>query len=348
MLTLKTLMGQQQLHDLQTQELTRNMNDEQTLRDIYRGAIKSDGTVDQPALYSGLASRGLGSKLPAIQESLLKVDQTKSEVSKNNAVAGKDNAEALKTKLTMAGGAINSLLAVPDVTADHVVQTIANLVKTGVIDQTQGGEMIRQVPANPQALRQFLMQKGLEVMDAQKRMEMLTPKVEYKDTGKKLVPVDTNSITNPNPVALGKTTTPGEDLQANVTVRGQDVTDKRERALAASHVTYETDVNGNVVAVPTNVTPGAMPKAQPVLAPGSGLQPLQGNKGQLTEDQGKATNWLNQATNAYKNMQKVMGQNPALPRPVWVTLSPRSRAAGQSATTCAPRAARSSTKLRLR
>jgi hypothetical protein len=305
MVQLKALMGQGQLQDLQTQQLRRSVDNEQTLSEVYRGAIGPDGTVNRQAVLTGAAQRGLGSKIPSMQEGFAKVDKEQTEVDKNRATTKETELKMVKQKLEIAGGMINSLLSIPDVTADHVVQKVSQLVQQGLIPQDEGVQMIRQVPGNPVALRQFLLQKGMEVMDADKRLALLTPKIEYRDTGKQQVPVDLNAITNPNPAALTKTTTPGEDLSASTTRRGQNMTDDRERALAAQSVTYQDTPDG-VVALPSKFTPGSVPKASAVLAPGSGMQPLQG-KNSMTEDQGKATGWLMQANNSYGNMLKILG-----------------------------------------
>jgi len=48
---------------------------------------------------------------------------------------------------------------------------------------------------------------------------------------------------------------------------------------------------------------------QPIYVPRNqaiGQSPYNQNQAKMTEDQGKASGWLNQATNAYGNMQKVM------------------------------------------
>lgn len=68
------------------------------------------------------------------------------------------------------------------------------------------------------------------------------------------------------------------------TIRGQNLTDARAREgmaqaerLARQAVTYQTDANGNIVALPSKAGPkDGMLRAIPVAAPGGGLTPLQG------------------------------------------------------------------------
>lgn len=84
-------------------------------------------------------------------------------------------------------------------------------------------------------------------------------------------------------------------------------------------VTYQQDTNGNFVALPNKAEPGSMVRAAPVLAPGGGMQPLQGASGaKPTEDQAKAAGWLVQASNAHKNMLAAIdpkGGTPSASKP---------------------------------
>lgn len=227
-LQLRDLMGQQQMRQMQLADAQRTQQAEMTLADLYREAAG-----DATKIRTGLADRGLGSRIPAFDEQQAKLGKATNE---NEAAKFK----LAKEKLEASGAALSSLIANPQVTHQDVIGTITGLVQRGVIDPQQGQDMVRALPGRPEALRGFLMQKGMEVMDASKRIEMLTPKFEFKQTGKALVPVDTNAFTNPSPQALTMTTTPGEDLtdqrtraegaaNRGVTMRGQNLTDARAR-----------------------------------------------------------------------------------------------------------------------
>lgn len=104
-------------------------------------------------------------------------------------------------------------------------------------------------------------------------------------------------------VGFAKSMTPGEvaaDRRAGERLRF----DKEQ---SAQNVTYQQDANGNFVALPTKSAPGAVVRGSPVVS-GPGMTPLQGKGGGMTEDQAKATGWLSQAENAWRNMQSVMYQ----------------------------------------
>lgn len=62
-----------------------------------------------------------------------------------------------------------------------------------------------------------------------------------------------------------------------VTIRGQNLVDARAReknAQDATSVVYQQDANGNVVALPSKLKAGEVPKARVAVAPGVGMTPL--------------------------------------------------------------------------
>jgi len=160
---------------------------------------------------------------------------------------------------------------------------LSQLARDGVISPGEGFQATRSLPSHPSQLRQYLIQQNLQVMTAAERLKASLPQVELRDTGKAITPIDVNPLTNPVPQPLPKTTTPGEDLQAGTTRRGQDMTDTRERALAANSVTYQQRDDGSFVALPNRPAPGVV-RAQQVVTP-EGMQPL---RGKPSESQAKA------------------------------------------------------------
>lgn len=314
-LTLKNLALQGQMQQSAYDQAQQEQQQQRTLADLYKSSLGENGQVDRTKLFTGAAQAGLGNRIPTLQKQFADADKATADVGHVGAQTQEIQLKMQKSKLDMAGGSIASLLSKPDVNHQDVIMTVNNLVNQGIIAPEQGAQMVRTLPGNPAQLRQFLIQKGLETMDASKRLEMMMPKTEYKDNGKQLIPVDVNPLTNQGQVpTIGKVTTPGEDLSAATTMRGQNMTDSRERTLSQGQVTYQQDQDGNFVALPTRAVPGQLIKGTMVAAPGAGLQPMQG-KSNMTEDQGKATGWLIQANNAWGNMQRVMGGNPSAASP---------------------------------
>lgn len=108
------------------------------------------------------------------------------------------------------------------------------------------------------------------------------------------------TFTRPAPgLSLSVAMSPGE-AAADARARERLAFDRQNQQGA---VTYQQDNDGNFVALPTRLAPGEVVRATPVMAPG-GVAPLKGapKASQMTEDQAKATGWLVQASNAYKNM----------------------------------------------
>lgn len=306
-LTLRGLAGQQQLQQMQLEQAQRTTDQERTLADLYKGNVNPDGTVNRQGVIGGAAQRGLGARIPAMQKQFAEADEATIKNQKLKSEAGEIDFNVAKKRMEVSAGALQSLLASPNLTHQNVIDTMVGLVNQGIVTPEQGQQAIRELPGDIPSLRQYLMQKGIAVMDAAKRLEALTPKFDKVNNGKTTSFVDTNTLTNPGgPKAIQMTTTPGEDQSAATQRRGQNMTDSRERQLASQTMSYQQDADGNIVALPTKGVPGQVIKATPVTASGPGMQPLQG-KSSMTEDQAKASGWLAQASNAWKNMQDAMG-----------------------------------------
>lgn len=84
----------------------------------------------------------------------------------------------------------------------------------------------------------------------------------------------------------------------------------------AQAVTYQQDVNGNYVALPTKLPAGTVPTARAVIAPGGGMQPLQGKdsaKNSVSEQQ--AAYNIGRILTAAKEINKVVKTDPSAIQP---------------------------------
>lgn len=308
-LSLKSLMGQQQMQEMQMRQAQQQEQEQMALNEAYRSSTQG-GQVDRTGLLSSLAQRGLGSRIPGIQKQFADADKAGVDVTNTKSQISERDYKTAKLKLDAMGASLSSLVSNPNVTHNDVIRTIQQQVQGGVIDPQQGAQMVQALPGNPQQLRPFLMQKGLEVMDAGTRMEMLAPKIEYKQTGKQMVPVDTNSFTNPTPQALAMTTTPGEDLSSQTQRRGQNMVDARSRESTAATLSKPFEITG-----PDGLPVLVQQDKQGAIKPVAGYSPKGMGATKLTEDQGKATGWLSQATNAFENMKAATATNPGAAKP---------------------------------
>lgn len=217
-LTLRNLAAQSQIYQAQLQDRQRQMDEQTQLAEIYRGATGPGGAVNHEAVIQGLAARGLGAKIPDYRKAMIAAD-------KDTAETDTKKFELAKKRLDASGATISSLLQMPQVDHNNVIEAVSGLVSRGLMDQDSGAKLVRSMPGDPAQLRGWLTQKGLEVMDASKRMEMLTPNYQQVDQGGATIQGTVDPLTGkftPN-TAIAKTNTPGEVLSASTQRRGQDI-----------------------------------------------------------------------------------------------------------------------------
>lgn len=227
-MSLGQLAGQQQLQQMQIQQAQRTQDQENTLADLYKGNVNPDGTVNRQGVLSGAAQRGLGSKIPGMQKQFADADKATADVGHVGAQTDELKWKVAKGKQEASGAALSSLLSNPNVTHDDVIQTMIGLVNKGIVAPEQGQAAIRELPGDPVRLRQYLVQKGTENVEAGKRMEMMAPKRQEVNDGKTTSFVDVNPYTNPQgPAPIKMQTTPGQDQSNATTVRGQNLVNAR-------------------------------------------------------------------------------------------------------------------------
>lgn len=229
--TLRQLLGQQQLQQMQIQQAQRGQEQEQTLSDLYKGNVSPDGTINRQGLFTAAAQKGLGNKIPGLQKQFADADKATADVGHVGAQTDKLKFDVAKQKMDVSASALNSLLSRPNVTHDDIIQTMVGLVQQGVVTPEQGQQAIREIPGRPEQLRPYLMQKGMQVMDASKRMDLLTPKFEKVDNGGAIQMGTIDQMTGqftPGQ-AIRKVQTP-DSVASNATAqRGQNMTDSRAR-----------------------------------------------------------------------------------------------------------------------
>lgn len=216
----------------------RAEQERKTLADLYRT------TGGDPAAFEkGLADAGLGAQIPAFQKQ-------RAELGKADTDAQASKLKLAKDKLDAVNGAFSSLLAIPQqqLTTQNAIQTLNQLVGMGVYTPEQGAQLARDLPGDPVRLRQFIMQNALQGAEASKRLELMLPKYNEQNRGGTINEGTIDPMTGQRTAGpdVQKTLTPGDVQQA-----------ENVRTMAGAGVTYQTDANGNFVALPTK--PGAGP-----------------------------------------------------------------------------------------
>jgi hypothetical protein len=168
---LADLVNSQKISQYQIEDVERGRQDAQTMASLWR-----DSGGDPAKVQSLMAERGQGAKIPAFQQ--------------QQAATGKATADAqavelsnAKKKLDITGAALSSMLADPNVTPELVIGQIQRLVQAGVMPPEKGAELARSLSPDPAKLRSQLLQAGMEVMDANKRIDLLLPKTEIRNLG---------------------------------------------------------------------------------------------------------------------------------------------------------------------
>lgn len=226
--TLRQLANQQQVQQMAIQQAQQAQEQERTLADLYKGNVGADGTINRQGVLAGAAQQGLGARIPAMQKQFSEADKVSGDVAHTGAQTDDLKWKTSKSKLDASSAAMSSLLASPNVTHDDVIRTVVGLVQNGVIDPVQGQQMVRMLPGDPVRLRQFLVEKGMELVDSSKRMELTAPKRQEVNDGKTTSFVDVNPYTNPQgPAPVKMLTTPGQDQSNATTVRGQNLVNAR-------------------------------------------------------------------------------------------------------------------------
>lgn len=310
-MSLGQLAGQQQLQQMQIQQAQRTQDQENTLADLYKGNVNADGTINRQGVMSGAAQRGLGSKIPGMQKQFAESDKATADVGHVGAQTDELKWKVAKGKIDASGAALSSLLANPNVTHDDVIGTMVGLVKQGIVTPEQGQQAIQELPGDPVRLRQYLVQKGMQVVEAGKRMELMAPKRQEVNNGKVTSFVDVNPYTNPQgPAPIQMTTTPGQDQSNTTTIRGQNMVDARAK-----------DANGIAQsAARTQVVEG--PDGFVLIDKGTGLArpaatmngaQVQGKDPGLNDTQAKALLFGSRMQNADKILTQLAAQGTVRP-----------------------------------
>jgi hypothetical protein len=282
---IQQAQNQSRLADLMYGEKEREVSEGAHLNDIYKGAVAADGTLDRTKLYSGVASAGLGSRIPGLQKNFAEADAKQADIGKTKAETHAKEVEAAHKAFDIAGQAFGFVRANP--TLDNALAAIdylgsqPGLYKPELLESWR--QQVRSDPSKIQALADQAFRASLAAKDQ-------LPKIDTRNLGGTTDTISVDPVTGAVKVLNSAQNTQSPDNAATVaaTRRGQDMTDRRAREqIAAGKVPsgYRQGPDGTLVPIPGGPADSA-------------------NK-PMTEDQAKATGWLVQAENAWKNMQGV-------------------------------------------
>jgi len=236
-----------QLNGIQVAQAQREQQYQTTLADLYRSNTSQDGTVNNQGVIQGMAQSGLGAKIPGYQQQLAATQKAQADLGKTNVETDASKFKLQKDRLDATNGMLASMLAKPNVTHDDVIQGIQSIVQRGLASPDEGMMIIKSLPGRPEDLRPFLMNKGIEGMDAAKRMEMMTPKFEKMDMGGAVQPGTVNQMTgqfSPSGQAMPKVVSPDAVLQSNTSIANTRANNATSTANNRANIAKDYAVGG--------------------------------------------------------------------------------------------------------
>lgn len=227
-LQIQGLQQQGELNRLNMDEKRRGFEQEQTMNQLYQSALKPDGTIDRSALYSGAASRGLGSRIPGLQKGFIEIDEKFGKVDADKFKLAKERYDYMRSTM-------GALSQEPNLTKDMVAQSGEALVQQGIIPRENYKQALASMPDDPQQLRDRLAQGLREQLSPEKIIELFSPKPEKMDNGQQIGFRDMN----PNSPTYGQNTAGGvvqkvqsPDSVASVGASYANAAARREQAAA--------------------------------------------------------------------------------------------------------------------
>lgn len=179
----------------------RELEETQKLNDLYRTAVKGDGSLDRTALLTGAASQGLGSRIPKLQQTFAQLDKAQRE-------AEKERLAQAKAQVDLIGQVAGAATDPQSYAAGLQALRAAGVDISGIPEQYD--------PAYVQSARQQALTAAQQIEQAWKARKFDQDERQF--------------------AAQQETQRRGQDLSAStarrgqdITMRGQDLTDTRAR-----------------------------------------------------------------------------------------------------------------------
>lgn len=211
---------------------------------------------DQKRLVQELRASG---RMPLVQQAG-QMEKEALEVEAKGADVAAKQYELERKKYT---DSVQQLLAFTS--PDDAIADLQGAVQRGDVKPEQAEQMLASMPRDQGQFLQWRSQTLLGLVSAKDRMEQ-----EFKDRQLAQQKADAE--------AGRRVTMRGQDSQAE-TARQNRLSQERQ---ARGQVTYQTDADGNMVALPTRAGPGDVIRAQPVVA-AVGMQPMRGKPSEAVQ-----------------------------------------------------------------
>lgn len=246
--------GQQnQLAQMQLGQQQQAIRDAEAEREAYKGAANF-GEVSQRLMKQGLGKQALA-------------------VSAAEAKQRADKIALLKDTTALMKNTATQIMANPAIAKEALV---AFGQQTGT-DVSRDLAQLDSYAGNADAIKQWAAGHALEA-------DKLLPKFQHFDTGGAV------QMGTVNPVSGAFT--PGTTVKKTMSDYEKSRIGQENTRLAqeSTSVVYQQDANGNVVALPSKLKAGEVPKARVAVAPGTGMTPLEGKPSEKVSAERISTN----------------------------------------------------------
>lgn len=264
-LGIQSLIGQQGLQDLQTQQIRKGIADDDRIAGLFANGGKP---TDEQLLGVGKAG------LPYIKQ--------RQETRKTEGEIQKTALESLGKSLSIHRDGLANVND-PQAAAQWVMAGFNDPLLSPIMQRSGSPqEAIRKIPTDPQGFQQWKMQNGLGI---EKFMEITAPKIQMVGNGQTQTPMDFNARSpGYNVASVQMQATPGEVMvdargkQSNLTAQGQLNVARDRLNFERNNPTRTYDAERGVLVDTRGGT------ASPVMSNGLPLQP----KEKLNVEQGRA------------------------------------------------------------
>ena len=297
---MQQIMGGQQtqeLNKLQIQEYQRTREEEEATRNFLRGRDLSATDTQSGLAQFGKTGLAYSKLLQERDTAALNAKNTQSQIDERNL-------GVQKKKLDFAYNAIGSAP-----TPEAAIAEVTKGVKDGVFDMKSATAEIQQIRnMTPEQYQQYRVQKVMGILDAKDKLGFMLPKVERQDIGGQIINIQANpamagyGMPVQGMAPIKKTATIGD-----IIAQGQLSVAQQRLANEGQGVTYQQDANGNIVALPTKIKAGDIPRGRTVVAPGEGMMPMAGKP---SEAAAKETASINQQKAIIKGALDAIDKNP--------------------------------------
>lgn len=204
-LTLRHLMGAQQMQDMQLQQGRRQQQQDDEYAEALRAGVGADGKLDYGATLGALARSGNAKGYGALMKQQAEATKAGADLNHTNAQTADLEVKTKANRMAYVTESVKRMLSNPNLTTDDVIKELA---QSPPEMQQQASQLVRNLSPDPRQLRQQLLTLGL---NAEQQLKALQPQLQAIDTGSSQQLVDMNPMTRgAAPTSFKKTPTPGE------------------------------------------------------------------------------------------------------------------------------------------